>query len=431
MKAGSLSLSGVVGLLFLCGGAWAAQPDKPPCGTSGPLKGTDLSPAAYSYSESSAGNQTATFTVSSPPVDSTGACDGSLPPVYGNGDSGSEIWVDVKATEVYPSGDLVLTPAQQASLLAAFSFEPPSFLLNQPGLGNQTVVVKFTNIDLPPGQYDVNIQAKMVIPVPEKGIGVGPVNKTFTVTVLPPQQTALDTLPPEVQIIAPSSGKFLLNAPLHLEFTAYAPLESGAGTGVWAARAYSTSCAVANQVKQDLSKELTVYPTLPVNAGVTVTATDDTNVGAIGTFMLYAEADDNATPQYHTGTEMTSFTVGVGMTLLPPVSVVGRQFPTGSTVPIKWALTDANSANLSPFSSIIVTVTPPSPGVPTEYLAGDGAGAIRWEVDSNGKATQYLVNYPIPKDLSGTYTVAIYVEDICGEPAKQGEFRFTAVNKGK
>lgn len=430
MKTNSL-LTAVLGMLLICAStALAAPQQKPPCGTNGPLRSTEITPSNYSYVQTSTGSQTASFTVSSPPTNITGACDSSLAFVYGNGDSGSSIDVLVRVTDVSNSDGtpLTLTDDQVNALKNAFTFKPATFTLNDPGKGSEVVILIFTNTsDVPPGEYDVNIQTKIANPDLEKGLGIGPANKTFTVNVTAPQQVILDTLPPVVSITSPADASFrLLNAPLHVEFTATDPVESGAGTGVWAMRAFVTSCA--DTYNQPLAPP-SISPSLSVAAGVTATATEDTTAGQIGSFTLKAEADDNATPAIHTGSDVKSFTVGVGVTTLPPISVTGRQFNTGSTVPIKWTLTDAGGAFLPPFTSITAVVTSPS-GATTAFVAGDGANAIRWVLDATGNATQYMANFQIPSAGPGTYTVAIYVNNVCGAPALQGTFSFFAVNNG-
>lgn len=426
MKKKSLLMAILGVLLILVGTAFADKPPQPPCGTNGPLHSTDISPSTYSYIQTGAGSQTASFTISSPPINVTGACDSSLPYVYGNGDSGASIDVVVRVTDVTnPDGSAPdLTDDQLNALKNAFSFDPQSFTLINPGAGSQLVTLTFTNTGaVLAGVYDVNIQTKIANPELEKGLGIGPANRTFTVTVTDPPQVKLDTLPPVVTITSPTDGSSsLLNAPLHVQFTAVDPPEDGAGTGVWAMRAFITSCG--ETYKQDISDSLSISPSLNVVADVTATATEDTTAGQIGTFTLKAEADDNATPAIHTGSDVKSFTVGVHVTALPPISVTGKQFNAGSNVAMKWAITDASGALLPPFASITAVVTAPS-GTKT-YIAGTGASAIRWDVDENGNAVQYIANYQIPKEAVGLYKVEISVNDVCGNLAKQGEFSFYA-----
>lgn len=430
-------LMAVLGMfLILVGTAFADKPVQPPCGTNGPLKSTEITPSTYSYVQTSAGSQTATFTVSSPSINITGACDASLQYVYGNGDSGAAIDIIMRVTDVYNGEGIApdLTDDQLNALKDAFSFSPAIFTLTNPGTGSQPIRLTFTNTGaVPPGEYLVNIQAKIANPELEKGLGIGPANKTFAVTVTDPPLANLDTRAPVVTITSPTDESArLLNAPLHIEFTAVDPVEDGAGTGVWAMRAFISSCG--ESYKSDLSGNLSISPSLSVVAGVTATATEDTTAGQIGTFTLKAEADDNATPAIHTGSDVKTFTVGVGVTTLPPISQSGKQFNPGSTVAIKWALTDTSGAFLPPFTSITAVVTTPS-GATATFVAGTGSGYIRWDVDPTGNALQYNANYQIPSAVPGTYRVAIYVNDVCGSPAKQGEFSFyaasNAANKGK
>ncbi len=426
MKKKSLLMAMFGVFLILVGTAFADKQPQPPCGTNGPLQSTDTIPSTYGYIQTSAGSQTASFTISSPPINVTGACDSSLPNVYGNGDSGASIDVLVRVTDVTnPDGSAPnLTDDQLNALKNAFSFDPQSFTLTNPGTGSQLVTLTFNNTGaVPAGVYDVNIQTKIANPELEKGLGIGPANKTFTVNVTEPSLVKLDTLPPVVTITSPTDGSFsLLNAPLHFQFAAVDPPEDGAGTGVWAMRAFITSCGEAN--KQDISGGLSIAPSLNVAADTTATATEDATATQIGTFTLKAEAVDNATPVIHTGSDVKSFTVGVHVTVLQPISVTGKQFNTGSSVAMKWTVTDASGAFLPPFDSITAVVTAPS-GTKT-YIAGAGADAIRWEADANGNATQYVANYKIPTGMVGLYKVEISVNDVCGNLAKQGEFSFYA-----
>jgi hypothetical protein len=77
---------GAFGLSFVpAAPALAAPPAKPPCGTSGPIQVTPISPAHYPYTRGEVGTENFSFTVSSPAVNVTGSCDSSLPDVFGNG----------------------------------------------------------------------------------------------------------------------------------------------------------------------------------------------------------------------------------------------------------------------------------------------------------------------------------------------------------
>jgi hypothetical protein len=77
---GVLSLS-----LTFTAPVFAAPPDKPPCGTNGPVEVTSISPSQYSYTRGESGHESFSFTVSSPGVQVTGNCDSGLPRVFGNG----------------------------------------------------------------------------------------------------------------------------------------------------------------------------------------------------------------------------------------------------------------------------------------------------------------------------------------------------------
>ena len=424
MKKKSLLMLGLCMVLTLVGTAMASPPPKPACGTNSALGVTALSPSSYSYVQASAGSQVVSFTVSSPSLNINQGCDANLPYVYGNGNSGDDIEVTVSVGTVtnFDGSPLTLTAAELTALKGAFSFSPASFILADPGTGSQGVTLTFTNTSVVPvGKYDVVIDVK-----PETGVGVGDTTKTFTVEVTAPQLVILDTRAPDVTITSPT-GNFLLNDSVHVQFTAVDPPENGAGTGVHAIRASITGCG--DVFNQDISGNLSISPSLPVAADVTVTAQEDITAVWIGVLTLNAEADDAATPAIHTGSDTSTLTVGVGVTALPPISVAGRQFKAGSTVPIKWKVTGSGGALLPPFADITATVTTPTGGI-INYVAGEGADSIRWELDETGNALQYIANYQIPSTGVGIYTVKIYVNDVCGNPAKQGEFTFYASTKG-
>ena len=238
----------------------------------------------------------------------------------------------------------------------------------------------------------------------------------------------MDTLPPVVEIINPTSDqKFLLNAPLHVEFTAKDPPQDGAGTGIGAVRASISGCGGSYNV--NITDQLTVNPALPQAADITVNAQADLTAGAIGSFTITAEADDQATPEVNTGSATANFSVGVNWAVLPPISVPNRQFKTGSTVPIKWSIADANGF-LPPFTNIKITIITPS-GSSEDRFAGAGAANIRWDLDESGNATQYITNYQIPETpATGMYTVKILLVDACVGYAEQGTFTFNASTKG-
>lgn len=419
------SMIGAVMLGLLCASAqvFAAPPppqSKPACGTNGPLQVTTPTPNSYSYVTSSAGfSSLVSFTVTSPGVQNTGSCDSALPPVYGNGTSGSDIGVTISTgnvTVVEPVGG-TLTTTQLGALKGAFSFAPSGFTLAVPSAGSQAVGFTFTNTPIVPvGKYDVTLDV-----TPETGVGVGAATTTFTVTVTEP--VAVDTLSPEVTIGSPSAAsKLCVHGNLAVSFTANDPVESGAGTGITAMQASVAS--VGGAVQTVLTDSLSISPTLPVDAGIDVTATGNFTVDGVGAFTLTAKADDGAS---HTGEAASSYTVALNVNALPPMSVAGRQFKVGSTLPIKWVFTDCEGKPLPPYESVSILVKAPD-GSESEYVAGEGSSNIRWELDAAGNAVQYIANYPIP--VVGTYKVDVSVDDVDGNPAKQGEVSFIASTKG-
>jgi hypothetical protein len=408
--------------LLLAAPTFAAPPAKPPCSTNGPVLMTTVSPSPYSYTLGEVGTSDFSFTVSSPPVQVTGNCDNTLPNVFGNGTGANPavLPLSVSISDI-DQGGMSVDAATEAALRAALSaFATEPFQLTPPGAGtSQTISFSFINTDaVPVGTYDLTIEVKPA----ESGTGVGAASRSFTIEVEEPQ--TVDTLAPTVSIVAPVTGDLIkLNDSLPISFTAVDPPEGGAGSGVTAVRAAITSCN--GGFNHDLSSSLHANPGLPVAADTTVAAS--TVVAPwlyVGDFTLTAEADDNAG---HTGSATVTFTAGTNIAPLPPISVPNRQFNAGSTLPIKFTITDGAGALLPPMDGLVVKITAPS-GAVEERLAGSGSTNVRWEIDEYGSATQYITNYVIP--VIGTYRVDIMVGDVCGDPAPQGSFTFVAASKG-
>lgn len=410
----------IIGLsLMFAAPAFAAPPvkDDPACRTTGGVKVTTISPAQYTYTLGQPGDEDFTFTVSSPEVQRNSSCDSAKPPVFGNTTS-NLLPLTISIESIRQGGFLVASATDAALRAAVTPFATAPFQLTPPGTGSQTITFSFTNSGVvPAGVYDVTIEVK-----PDPGTGVGAALRSFAVHVVQPQ--VVDTLAPNVDIAAPVGNDVIkLNDSLLVNFTAVDPPEGGAGTGVIATRAAITSCA--GSFNYSLTSSLSVNPALPVAADVTATATADVAPWLyVGNFTLTAEADDNAG---HTGSAIATFTAGTNIAPLPPISVPNRQFNTGSTLPIKFTITDASGALLPPMDGLVVKITAPS-GAIEQRVPGSSATNVRWEVDEYGNATQYITNYPIP--AVGTYRVDVLVGDVCGAPALQGGFTFVAGSKG-
>ncbi|OGQ94884.1 MAG: hypothetical protein A2521_09615 [Deltaproteobacteria bacterium RIFOXYD12_FULL_57_12] len=404
-----------IGIMLQTAGAWAG-PEETPCGTNGPLGVTTPDPSSYSYTRTAVGETKASFTISSPQMNINSGCNSKLPYVYGNGKSDSDINVEVSVGEVssvLPTEGLTLS--EKTTLQDAFSMAPWNFTLIDPGTGSQQIQLTFTNTAvIPAGTYDVTLDAK-----PETGVGVGAASTTFTVTVLEP--TAFDTQPPTVTINAPTNNSAIcLNGDVDLNFTALDPPEDGAGTGITVvdAKVASTGGTVS------IFPALTIDPVLPVEADVTVNATGSIPADAVGSYTVTATADDAAG---HTGQAVSGYKVSVNVSALPPMSVAGRQFKAGSTLPIKWTFTDCEGNLLPPFASVSVSIISPT-GSDDNRTAGTGAANIRWELDAYGNALHYITNYDIP--AIGTYAVKVFVGDVDGVQAEQGQLSFIAAGKG-
>jgi hypothetical protein len=379
-----------------------------------------VNPAQYSYTLGEIGSQGFSFTVSSPGIQVNGNCDSSLPNVFGNGNGTdpAKLPLEISIKKIEQDGVAVGSSTDGALRLALSAFANAPFELTPPGTGSQTIYFSFTNsVAVPVGTYDLTVEVKS-----KEGVGVGAAGGTFSIQVEEPQ--AVDMLAPTVNIVAPVSGALIkLNDTLQVSFTAVDPPEGGAGTGVTAVRAGITSCA--NAFNYDLTSSLGASPVLPVTADVSVSATTGVNPWLyVGNFSLTAEADDGAG---HTGSASVTFSSGVNVAALPPISVPNRQFNAGSTLPIKFVITDAVGALLPPMEGLVVRITAPS-GAVEERVAGSGAANVRWELDEYGSVTQYITNYVIP--ATGTYRVDVLVGDVCGTPAQQGGFNFVAASKG-
>lgn len=404
--------------------AQGGPPPKPACGTNGALQLTALSTAGHSYVQTTPGSIGSGFTVSSPPMNITGACNSALPYVFGNGNGSpaNELTYSIEIGDITDSITAALvSPAVDAAIVAAFgspAFLTAPFKLTNPGTGSQAITFTFTNsAAIPVGLYDIEIVVK-----PQTGVGVGePTPRVFALEVTAP--TVVDTLPPSVAIQSPNSGDLVcLNGDISVAFTATDPLEGGAGTGIVDVGAEIESTGLV--FHDDISSDLVVSPSLPVAAGVQVTATATEPTYDIGGFTLTAFAEDAAG---NVGEATTNYTVSANVAPLPPISVPNRQFKAGSTVPVKWTITDCDGLFLPPFDSIKVTISD-NVSVLIDRYAGDGAENVRWELDDYGNATQYITNFQIP--ANGLYTVDVYVDDVDSNSAKQGSFGFIAAGKG-
>jgi hypothetical protein len=381
---------------------------------------TAISPAQYPYTLGVPGSEIFSFTVSSPGFDSNPSCDGTLPKVFGNGKGAnpSVLSLTISIDDIEQGGIAVDTATETALRAALSAFATAPFQLTPPGSGSQTISFEFTNTNgVSAGTYDLTVLVQ-----PDPGTGVGAASASFSIEVKQPQ--AVDTEEPTVEFVTPvSNAAIKLNSSLAVTFTAVDPPEGGVGTGVTAVRAAITSCA--GSFVHNLTPSLSVSPALPVTADVTATAsTAVTPWLNVGNFTLTAEADDNAG---HTGYATRTFSAGTNINALPPISVPNRQFNTGSTLPIKFTITDASGALLPPMAGLVVKITAPS-GAIEQRVPGTSANNVRWELDEYSNATQYITNYPIP--MIGTYRVDVLIDDVCGAPALQGGFSFVAGSKG-
>jgi hypothetical protein len=407
----------IIGVSVITRGSALATPTPADCETNGPVTTTSPSPSSYSYVQNAPGSQNGSLTVSAPA--DPGAPSNCSPSVeFGNTESTTEgVTASVASATDCNGNDISGTTL--SAIQSAFVFDPVTLGLPSSAQSSQVMDFTITNsASIPTGEYCLDFKVQ-----PTPGTGVGSADTTFTLTVTAP--TLVDTLPPDVTINSPTdNASFSLNETLNFDCTATDPTEDGAGTGVQSMTGTITACE--GGFSEDLS--LTNVPALPVAAGVTTDATATELLSDVGSFTVTCTATDGAS---HTGSDQKSFTVGVGtITALPPISVVGKLFKTGSTVPIKWQITDGNGNFLPPFASISIVVTFPDNHTTYNAIAGSGDDNIRWELDTNGNATQYITNFS-ETTAQGKYTVDVYVNDVCGTSTKQGSFTFTTSTKGK
>ncbi len=405
------------------GGGQGGPPDysQVPCNTAGNLAAGDPVPNTYSYVLGQIGFVDG-YVPLTPPSANPVNCNPALLATFGQtGLTSVNITMYVQSVTVNGVG---VDEVTFSAVKNAFSF---GFTTLTPGVpGN--VPFTFTNSSsIPAGSYDVHFKT-------DSGGTINDANAAFVLTATEP--TDGDSQPPEVTISSPTGNpKVLVNGALNISFTAKDPPEDGVGTGVYAVGATITSSG--GTVNQDISGDLTLDSVLPAPAGTYVTVSGAVQMNQVGSYRLTAVAKDGcAFPELnlncegdvydHISSASTPFSVGVALGCLPPISIAGRQFNSGSTVPVKWAFTDANGAFLPPYN-LIKAVISGGPGGVTAY-AGSGASNIRWELDGSGNATQYIVNFPIPATLTAnaTYTATISVQDVDGDDAVQGTCTFIA-----
>ncbi|MBI4234063.1 MAG: PxKF domain-containing protein [Chloroflexi bacterium] len=86
---------------------------------------------------------------------------------------------------------------------------------------------------------------------------------------------------------------------------------------------------------------------------------------------------------------------------LPPLPRTGGTFKTGSTIPIKWQLTDANGNYINDLSTVVALIVNGSPP------SGSGRTALRYDTTSN----QYIFNWQTKGLTPGSYTIELKLSD--------------------
>jgi hypothetical protein len=126
----------------------------------------------------------------------------------------------------------------------------------------------------------------------------------------------------------------------------------------------------------------------------TVPSGSPIDTGTVGTKTFSVTATDNAGNQT---TVTVTYSVGYAFGgFLPPLGPGPRSFKAGSTIPVKFQLTDAGGIPISSASGTASIDTAP------------GASAA-----CRSTATQYIANLKIPKNavVPGSYTITVTMDD--------------------
>jgi hypothetical protein len=86
---------------------------------------------------------------------------------------------------------------------------------------------------------------------------------------------------------------------------------------------------------------------------------------------------------------------------LPPLPRTGGTFKTGSTIPIKWQLTDANGNYINDLSTVVSLTVNGNPPAAT------GRTALRYDTTDN----LYIFNWQTKGLTPGSYTIALQLSD--------------------
>jgi hypothetical protein len=266
------------------------------------------------------------FSITAPSVDSKQQTD--LPDIFpGEGQSSctATAFATISALEIQKVGDADGNPIDPVDInlssnlgqliSGAFSFTPSTNTFDVGGTVNVTVVINNPNVDLADyGDYDIKLAAQ----APGYGIGVGN-GPHFLLSLRDPSAT--DRTPPVVTVTKPAGDEILGVIPVEIQ--AYDPDTPPPGTGLIS---MSATVSSAGGAVSNLDIPLTIVPSLPVAAGVTVTATgnfsptggtgtagttdasafDGSSRSGIGSYIINAQATDGAG---NTGLGSKSFNV--------------------------------------------------------------------------------------------------------------------------
>lgn len=394
-----------------------APPPKPPCSTHSNMDVT-LDPAQLSYTLYSAAAMEGTVTVHSPPVQTNGTCDQTLPYVYGNSANATDFYsmnVALRVTSVLmkietAEGDdwVEVMESLPAGLIGII---PSTVTLYNPGTGSADADFFFDPdlIDsVAPGEYLVHFQAQAT------GLGVGTGNANLAITIARP--TRVDTLPPEVAIFGITNGLAeKLGKRLDFTSTAMDPYEEGAGTGVTAFRAALRSAGGSFSAGVPLAFD----KSFTVPAGETVTGSGSVNVSHVGSYILSVEADDGAS---HTGSAQAGFSVTAVITWMPPLVGTSKPNTVKSNIVVPWTMADY-AGNLLPYNASSELCIVNDSAYKTCFVIGSGKGYLSYDPLTG----QYKANWK-PSDLgaaAGSYTAQVFIPDVDGTKMLQGSYPIT------
>ncbi len=432
------ALSSLVWAAEKCGGADIAN---------GPLTYTPLGVSQATFTGSDGSPVTTSFNVTAPSVDPKQQTDApDVFPGQGNNDPCSGIAAaTIAPVEVQQVGDtngqpidpvdIDLSSGLGLAIAGAFVLTPGSYTFGIGETVSVTVVVTDPHVTDAEyyGDYDVKLAAK----APGYGIGVG--NGPHFLLRLR-GVTATDTTPPVVTVTKPSGDEFL--GVIAVEVQAYDPISPLPATGL---ASLSATVSSAGGAVSNAPIPLTLLPTLPVVAGVTVTGTgsftprggapgagpgtSDTEAftnaapSGIGTYTISAQAKDGAG---NIGYDSKTFKVNYAVTFTKADSTNPCQSGGNANCMGQFQFT-VNRSNITSDGAfmfdhtvaVVLVRTGDNVVLATHYY---GTGDIKSVVQIDSTGPTYKTNFKrgdIGASGPVAYTANVYVLDVDGNYALQ------------